>query len=411
LTGTSNSERAQDALARELPERGSPLVYYGSADDVELNADLGERWPVERAVEWYMQQPWIVGVNYFPSYAVNNVDMWQGETFDEGAIRRELGWAADLGLNSVRVMINYVVWADDRDGLLARIDSFLEIAARLGISTVPVLFDDCNFSGFEAKAGPQPEMVPGVFANCWVASLPPGGASRESESWTETGEPYITDIVSAFRQDKRVLLWDLYNEPADNSLPLVAATFRWARACSPTQPLASCQIAERFSDLINLHSYAPLEHEASTTMPDGAVARFPPLLEKIEVCLATRRPVIVTEWMARLLGSRIETHLPFFHDHRIACWSWGLVAGKMQTYLPYPFLTAQPWRPSPAPEVWFHDLLHPDGSPYSELEVDCLRFYTQAMVTTRSPAVARSIATAGSAIFGGETGPALAGRG
>ena len=73
-------------------------------------ADAPGRWRAERVNAWYAQQPWLVGCHFLPSTAVNDVEMWQPDTFDEATIECEIGWAQSLGFNTVRVFLNSVVW-------------------------------------------------------------------------------------------------------------------------------------------------------------------------------------------------------------------------------------------------------------------------------------------------------------
>src|SRR5687767_4178490 len=64
------------------------------------------RWSVDRARAWERETGWLVGANYAPAYAVNQLEMWQAETFDARAIERELRWASELGFNSLRVFLH-----------------------------------------------------------------------------------------------------------------------------------------------------------------------------------------------------------------------------------------------------------------------------------------------------------------
>src|SRR6516162_4714676 len=85
------------------------------------------RWSEEKANAWYRKQPWLVGCNFIPSSAINQLEMWQADTFDPKTIDRELGWAAGLGFNSVRVFLHDLPWKEDSKGFLQRIDRFLAI--------------------------------------------------------------------------------------------------------------------------------------------------------------------------------------------------------------------------------------------------------------------------------------------
>ncbi len=215
---------------------------------VELPVD--GRWSAERATAWAEAQPWRCGCNFLPSSAVNVLEMWHGHSFDPPTIERELGWAAGIGLNAVRTNLPFVVWQHDRDGLLGRIETFLEIAEARGIATVLCLFDDCGFGGEEPVFGPQPDPIPGVHNSRAVAG--PGRAVvMDRGSWPAL-ERYVTDVIASFRDDPRLLFWDLYNEPGNgmvftagglfdvaaeleaHSHALMLQAFRWAR--SPPSP-------------------------------------------------------------------------------------------------------------------------------------------------------------------------------
>jgi hypothetical protein len=328
------------------------------------------QWTVARAVAWYDRQQWLVGCNFLPSTAVNDVEMWQQATFDPPAIERELGWARSLGFNSVRVFLNFVVWQADPDGLKQRFGEFLAIAHRQGLSTLPVLFDDCHFAGRVAAAGRQPGPVPGVHNSQWVSS-PPLALVTNQAAWPAL-ERYVSDLVGAFGHDARVVAWDLYNEPGNSrmgaqSQPLVEAAFAWVRARQPAQPLTVGAWADlhapfsrrmmELSDVVSFHGY------------DGRAG----IEAKLKICVDYGRPVLCTEWLRRQTGNTFAALLPLFHDRKIGCWNWGLVAGRAQTYFPW----GSP-RNAPEPKIWQHDLFHPDGRPYDPAEVEFIRRITAA---------------------------------
>ena len=309
--------------------------------------------------------PLIVGCNFLPSTAVNDVEMWQAETFDAATIDRELGWAHDIGLNSVRVFLNYVAWKADPDGFRARLEQFLAIAAKHGISVMPVLFDDCAFAGKEPFLGKQDEPIPGVHNSAWVPS--PGLKLVENHAAWPSLERYVKDLIGHFGSDRRVIVWDLYNEPGNSnmgerSLPLMEAAFTWAREAKPSQPLTVGAWADfhshmsrrmmELSDVISFHAYDP---------PEGVRA-------KIALCQEWGRPILCTEWLHRQSGNTVAAILPIFREAGVGCYNWGLVAGRTQTYMPWGSK-----RGDPMPAVWQHDLFHPDGTPYSADEVALFR--------------------------------------
>jgi hypothetical protein len=78
-----------------------------------------ERWPEQKANAWYAQQPWLVGSNYIPKSAINQLEMWQEETFDPIEIDKELTWAEAMGMNTMRVFLHDLLWKQDAAGSAA----------------------------------------------------------------------------------------------------------------------------------------------------------------------------------------------------------------------------------------------------------------------------------------------------
>jgi hypothetical protein len=358
--------------AAEEPEMSATRTASApSADKASLPSapsDAG-RWSAEKAWTWYRQQPWLVGCNFVPSTASNDVEMWQAETFDLKTMDRELGWAESLGFNTVRVFLNFVVWEADAEGLKQRFDRFLAVAATHGITVMPVLLDDCNFAGRRAAVGKQGLPVPGVHNSQWVSS-PPLDMVTDRAAWPAI-EQYIKDFVRTFGQDCHIVVWDLYNEPGNSqmgekSLPLLEAAFFWAREAGPRQPLTSGPWRDflgpmsrremELSDVVSFHCYEPIEL----------------LKERLKTCQSFGRPVICTEWMHRPKRSSFQTVLPLLSEQRHGCYCWGLVFGRTQTYMPW---DSKPG--TPVPQLWQHDILLPDGTPYDSAEAEYIRRITK----------------------------------
>jgi hypothetical protein len=322
------------------------------------------RWTPEQAWAWYRKQPWLVGCNFIPSTAINELEMWQEDTFDRTTIDRELGMAAGLGMNSARVYLHNLAWSQDPEGFKERISEFLDIAKRHGIRPMLVLFDSCWNP--EAKIGKQPETRVGIH-NCGWLQCPGAASEIDPTTWPEL-EKYVLDVVGSFRDDARILLWDVYNEPAAQALALLKETFVWVRAAKPSQPISSgvftrepqgepvveVQLAE--SDVVTCHNYGP----------EDVLRKFLSGFED------QKRPIICTEWMARTNGSRVQTNLPVFKELGIGCYIWGLVAGKTQTIYPWGSPGGEP-----EPELWFHDLFREDGTPFDAEEIEIFRRLTK----------------------------------
>jgi len=317
----------------------------------------GEKWSKEKANAWYAELPWLVGCNFTPSTAINQLEMWQADTFDPETIDRELGWAQAIGFNTARVFLHDLAWEADPEGFKKRIDRFLDIAAKHQIRPFFVFFDDCWNP--EPKIGKQPEPKPGVHNSGWLQS-PGAKVANDPDQWGRL-ERYVKDIVGTFAQDKRILFWDLYNEPGNSgygtkSLLLLKNAFEWARAAKPSQPLTAGIWAKSLkelnafqleaSDIITFHNYSEAEN----------------LAEQIVDLKQHGRPLVCTEWLRRP-HSMVATCLPVFKKENVGCCNWGLVSGKTQTIYPW----GSP-EGATEPNPWFHDLFRKDGTPYDEKE-------------------------------------------
>lgn len=345
-----------------------------------------ERWTEAQANAWYASQPWPVGADFLPSTAINELEMWQGDSFDPATIDRELGWAQGIGMNTMRVFLHNLLWEQDPEGFRKRIDTFLAIAVRHHIRPVFVLFDSC-WDPFP-RLGPQHPPIPGVHNSGWVQA--PGDAILADPSQYPRLEAYVKGVVGAFATDQRILAWDVWNEPdntndgsygkteprnkAELVLNLLPRIFAWARSAHPTQPLTSGVWRGVWSSLDAMSPMARLQIEQSDVISFheyGWPEQFEKRIHQLE---QFHRPLICTEYMARGAGSTFDTILPLAQKFHVGAINWGLVAGKSQTYLPWdswqrPYVTQQP-------VIWFHDLFHPDGTPYREREVEIIRDLT-----------------------------------
>ncbi len=342
------------------------------------------RWTPEQAQAWQAKQPWLVGCNFTPSTAINQLEMWQAETWDPATIDRELGWAQQLGFTSVRVFLHDIAWRQDRRGFLKRMDLFLDIAARHRIGVMFVLFD--GVWDPLPKPGKQRAPYPHRHNSGWVQS--PAQEILKDPARHDELKAYVQEVIGRFRNDRRVQVWDLYNEPdnpvsqyqdvelknkAEMALLLLQKTFVWTREVNPSQPLTSgvwrgkwpnpaklspverCQLAE--SDVISLHTYGPLADAKKC----------------VENLQRYNRPLLCTEFMARPLGSRFDPVLGYFKEQNVGAYCWGFVAGKTQTIYPWDSWTKE-YAGEPTP--WFHDILRGDGTPYDAAEVDYIKRLT-----------------------------------
>ena len=341
----------------------------------------GKVWTAEKANKWYEEKGWVSGCDYIPAYAINQLEMWQAETFDINAIDRELGWAEDLGFSCMRVFLHHTLWETDSEGLKTRMDRYLETSANHGISTMFVFLDDCWCESY--APGVQPEPVRGQHNSGWVKD--PGSLyyglcgstdkyAADTTAIVLTLEEYVTDIMTRFKDDPRIYAWDLYNEPGggqdpyrywERSFPLLKDVFSWARKVNPSQPITAGVWNSRLgemnvwqienSDIITYHTYeGPESHKAM-----------------IDTLKTYGKPIVCTEYMARTQGSTFQSIMPMLRRENIGAINWGFVSGKTGTKFSWETINA-PY-PGDEPELWFHDILREDGTPYCEEETECIK--------------------------------------
>ncbi len=313
-----------------------------------------------------MNNTWAFGANFIPSSAINQLEMWQKETYDPETIRRELALAEKIGMTRMRVFLHDLLFLQDRDGFFSRIEDYLRIADSFGIKTMFVFFDDCWRGDFQL--GKQPDPVPYTHNSGWVQS--PGPKAADDPAQRRRLEEYVKAVLTTFKTDGRIFAWDLYNEPGNGaggdhwsslglrlnaSLPLLKDVFSWAKQVRPDQGITSgvWQWTEPFKDLIKVQfEESDLVSFHTYQDPEGTRKLALDVLK-----VASGRPVFCTEYMARTAHSTFGGCLPVFRELGIGAINWGLVSGKTQTVYPWG------WNAEKGePKLPFHDVFHPDGS-------------------------------------------------
>ncbi len=334
---------------------------------LQNNTDTVGVWSPEKAQEWGKSVPWYRGSDFIPSTAINQLEMWQAETFDPATIDRELGWAEGIGFNCMRVYLHHLAWETDSIGFKRRMDEYLAISDKHGIKTIFVFFDDCWNPDY--SAGKQPDPKPGVHNSGWVRD--PGELIYTNPEIHPVLEAYVKDILSTFTNDNRITLWDLYNEPGNSgygnkSMDLLVKVFEWSREINPSQPV-SCGVWSdnlkdlnafqlRNSDIITYHNYSDeINHQK--------------MIDSLKIL---NRPMICTEYMARRNNSQFSNIMPILKAQKIGAINWGLVSGKTNTI----YAWDTPIADGSEPALWFHDIFRKDGTPYKTEETEVIKRLT-----------------------------------
>jgi hypothetical protein len=366
------------------------LPAHGQSESV-----IAGRWPIQKAADWQRANPWLVGCNFITSSAVNQLEMWQADTFDLGRIDRELGWAEGIGFNSVRVFLHNLLWTQDAPGFLKRMDQFLGVAAKHHIKVMFVLFDSCWDP--HPALGKQRDPRPFVHNSGWVQS--PGADYTAHPEKLDELKPYVVGVLGHFKNDRRIAFWDLYNEPdnmndpayiqiepaskQDASRELLKKTFAWAREAKPSQPVSSGVWMGNWADPGKLSAMERIQLENSDIITFHNYGAVDEARKCVDNLRRYQRPIICTEYMARPAGSTFDPNLAFFKAEKVGAYNWGFVSGKTQTIYPW-----DSWKKAytSEPPVWFHDIFRADGTPYRPEEVAFIRSLTLAKGTKRAEA-------------------------
>lgn len=356
---------------------------------------MRRRWTKEEAWAWYRAGAWVMGVNYVPSITFHGAEMWQPDTHNEVmvSVRKELELMRGIGINGVRMGIPFDLWYYERDVLLDRAEALYDEFAAYGIGVMPVLFNDCVGFGKPADITPQ-------FGRGWRtydighhggAKDNPFTGEKERTGWIYWDEPdwrpvmeeFLLAVIGRFRTSPNVIAWDLWNEPGNSnrfgmSIPYLKRSFELARSLDPVQPLTAG--VWRYPDDYGAADGADVDPVQRLALDESDIVTFHQYdnFDRVKRVVGKLkeegRPMMCTEWLNRVQDNLIADVLPYFHDEGIGSFSWGLVAGKSQHFLPWDEL----WQKRELPLWrWQHDLFDVFHTPYDRTEIELIRSYAK----------------------------------
>ena len=300
-----------------------------------VDTPMSGQWSQEEARQWWNRCEWPVGTHYIPTYAINQYEFWQAETFNIKTIDEELTSAVALGFNLIRIYIHEDLWHQDREGFKSRIDMVLAAADAKGMK---VTFTFCTNGGGEIPVAPgkQPEPQVGMAYKAWAQS-PSTARLKDPSKWGYFKE-YLQDILRTYGNDDRILYWCLYNEPENikddrDTMQFLPELYGWAWEVRPSQPLTSPvwlrpgykTVKTRLdilsyicsnSDIITFHCYYDTEE----------LKAFISMLRRF------RRPLICQEYYNKVQGSTIEGFMPVLKREKVGCLLWNFLHGKANSH-------------------------------------------------------------------------------
>lgn len=347
-------------------------------------------WTAAEANAWYDRMPWMRGCNYMPADCVNRIAFWQELDFEQhlATMEKEMELMRSIGYNSIRVILEFIVWDQQHDSFLKRFERVVQTAAKYGVSLMVCFGNDCTVPKDEKYKAPQLGPQPcdwgyhGGRKNSPHSGFKATGYNPVFDEPDQAERFYamVREMVGLYADDPRIVVWDLFNEPGNGnrgeiSVPHVKRIFEEARKAEPVQPLTSGlwhpygteTAAERMalenSDVISFHNYGGYAYN----------------VEQIHTLKKLGRPLLNTEWLHRIFHNNVQELFPLFFLEKISCWNWGLVAGLYQTYEPWDSIwnSYDPEKPNNCDFTkWQHDLFRPSLRPYDPREIAIIKRFT-----------------------------------
>lgn len=354
------------------------------------------QWTKEKAWAWYNARPWLRGCNYMSADCANRVDQWQEYGFEERfeTTRKELALMQQTGFNTVRLILEYIVWEQEHDGFMERFERYIELCHSFGISCMITLANDCMQPKSELWRPPYL----GEQSYAWgyhggriksqhgVLTEPSPHVYLDDPKTREGYFEMVKEIVTKYKDDERICMWDVYNEPGNArrqhvTMPNLERIFAICRRIDPSQPL-TCAVWSMSPDpakpLNAVEQYA-LDH--SDIVSYHCYKNFNDHVQILSRLKKLGRPIVNTEWLARIYHNDVFDVFPLFFLEKIGCYNWGFVAGKYQTYEPWESTWVK-YENQTETDVdftkWFHDLYRPNHRPYDPKEIAVIRRFCEA---------------------------------
>lgn len=352
------------------------------------------QWTKEQAWAWYNSYPWLRGCNFIGSDCANRRDQWQSYRAEEhlATADRELELAQQIGFNTVRLIMDFDVWLQERESYMDMLEKYIALCAKYGQYVMLVLTAEAelprgDYASFVPKPlgeqkyalgyhqGRDPEYIRLTMVDKDTIYHP-----LESPRLREKYLEMVREIVMRYRKDCRVICWNVYNELGivlgERAIPILSTMLETVRACDPVQPLTADifrgtqdgaprtpeeKYALETSDVVSFHSYSD----------------FPDFCIQVNDLKRYGRPLLCTEWLNRITHNDIREVYPFLWTEHIGSWCWGFVAGKTQTYEPWLALWNQYEASGGKTDCdftkWQHDLFRPSLYPYDPKEITLIR--------------------------------------
>ena len=272
----------------------------------------------------------IRGFNYQPSYASRGFEVW--EYFSPESWRTEIGRGKQFfpKMDAIRFWLDIQSYYRAPSVFIKKLEKAMQIISDFDCKAMPTLFNRWHTVGAAHDWG-------GVYVDHFWPRCNLGAD-------LQTFDNYLRDIVSHYKGDSRILMWDLCNEPQlrrldEMSQPEKQAEYQWlshirdiVKSLNPSAPLTigalhygdPVKILEPLMDVICCHPYLGWDNGEMANGLDELVAlaneKDKPLIANETCCGSlddTKRMQIIDKTL-KLLSERGIGFMPWIlHYSRV----------------------------------------------------------------------------------------------
>lgn len=293
----------------------------------------------------------------------------------------------ELGFNTVRLWLNFDVYYKEPEEFMQTLEQYISLCAKHNQSVMLVLAyeeDLPDGAVFVAKNLGAQKVYHNHFNRDYEheVACQKAGSFRHYIEYPELKPLYlemVTRVVSSYREDDRILAWNVENEPGiaigSRAVSLLKELFALVRSLDPVQPLTADiwrgvneetgefnseeeKVAFELSDFISFHSYSSFEWFATG-------------LHTLKTNYD--RPVIITEWLNRCNHNDVAEVYPLCMIEKIGCYCWGGVGGGTCTTEPWETMWNNTENTNFDFTKWQHDLYRLNYRPYNPREIELIK--------------------------------------
>lgn len=279
----------ENGTQESLLDRRSYLKLAGTAAATVLTATVATNTPTATTASTPDDNPHsgLRGAIYWPAQAYNHYQVWS--EYDSEEIDRDFGYAADLNLNSLRVIMGWEYWRDHLKQFKRKLDHFLTTANKYNLQILPVFFESIGAEPTEKNLSDTNVLT------SFAVKSPSTAVLTNTDLW-EGPRQFVQWFTNNYGHHDAVIALEIMNEPVGKQgcVDFCRAMLRAARDADSSVPLTMGSREIRFNkkwsdpelDIYQFHHNLPVD----TLDMEWE-------LQKAEIFAKKRgKPIWLTEW-------------------------------------------------------------------------------------------------------------------